>query len=43
MNKKKPLFAFDLRIEKQIAKLCVYEDDFLEDVIERFSKLAKLS
>ncbi len=41
-TKSKPLFALDLRIHKQLAKLCIYEEDLLEDVIKRFSKLAKL-
>ena len=42
MQHKQPLFSFSLRIEKQMARLNIYEDDNLEDVLERFGKLAKV-
>lgn len=43
MQNKKVLFAFDMRIDKKILKLLVYDDDSLQDLIGRFSKAANLS
>lgn len=43
MHYKKALFSFDLRIEKRIIKLQVYDEDSFEDLIRRFSKTANLS
>lgn len=38
----KPIFSFTLRINKNLAKLEVYDQDTLEDVMQRFKKIAKL-
>jgi ribosomal protein L25 (general stress protein Ctc) len=35
-NKKTTLFSLDLRIEQDIIKLKVYEEDALTDIVERF-------
>ena len=42
MQHQQPLFSFSLRIEKKMNKLNIYEDDNLEDVLDRFGKLVKL-
>lgn len=43
MQNKKVLFAFDMRIDKKILELHVYDDDSLQDLIGRFSKAANLN
>lgn len=43
MHNKKVLFAFDMRIDKKILKLHVYDDDSLQDLIARFSRATNLN